>query len=207
MIMTDPRDFIASNEAAGDIKAAPVDDQSQQPTHATESHRTKASPATVGQLIAVGSVTHISPDGRPYTHEMTCGRLLSGSEQPYLRVPWKVGPKWQPLDAGWLVEDGQPPVSHVVLSNNEGRNLQTIPDDKTRAAIAARVVEIGLALPSASGDMWDDDSGDQSGASEAVPFAIVRPGDSCRFEPADVAKIMVRCRAGAATCQLSVFPG
>jgi len=39
------------------------------------------------------------------------------------------------------------------------------------------------------------------------PFAVIRPGESARFEPADPETLVIRCTAGAGRYELTLIPG
>ena len=113
-------------------------------------------------------------------------RLLKTDEQPWRRIQ-TVGADWEPLSLGWTVENGMVP-SQVIVMNEEGAFLQSIPTKEEKEAALAKVVEIGTEV----GPVW--------------PMIRVRPQESCRFEPAD-GELLVRCCKGVAKITVVAIPG
>lgn len=128
---------------------------------------------------------HQAPGEPPLAVVGNYARRLVSPERPYARR-LLVDQEWKNLDAGWCA-DGE--VSLLSLENREGRGLQTVPTAAEAAATAAKVVEVGLAV-----------------GSGAVAFALVRPGETLAFPPADVPRLRLRCGGGPAVCHLTVFP-
>lgn len=131
------------------------------------------------RLTVVETVYHQDPANGPTAFEAPFGRQLETDEQPCVRR-LTVGTDWQALGGVWLAESCQ-----VVLRNEEGQFHGPLPSAQQKAEAAARVVEVGVS------DMV---------------LAVVRPGESCRFEPADLHTIRVRCVAGSAKVTAAVFP-
>lgn len=136
-------------------------------------------------MTVVEYVTH-----QPHDHEATAVgstpflRMLRSDEQPYVRHA-TVGEAWQRLDRGWLESAGM-----LLVENKEGQFTQVQPREEERKAALMRVVEVGLA-----------------GANpQPTRFAVVRPAESCRFEPADVTGLWLRCRFGTARVIISLIP-
>lgn len=152
-----------------------------------------------GRIVAVKTLTHEEPYGKPVSVQSRYARLCDTNEQPWERR-FSVGEDWQPLDCGWL-EGG---CSRLVLANKPGRR-QNLPTKEERDADAARVVELALfAAPPEDPNrtMHSPPRPDPVTA----PFAAVRPGDCIDFEPLCLAVLRVRCRAGSAECVLTLFP-
>jgi len=140
-------------------------------------------PAPGSYLVVVEQVYYQVRGEEPAAAESRYARHVSGDEQCYERHV-RAGPEWRPLDLGWLA--GRP-LSLLVLRNDEGRHLDANPTPERRRELDGRVVELAQ---------------DGGGA-----FALVRPGESLRLEPADPARLRLRCRAGAARCVLGAYPG
>jgi hypothetical protein len=143
--------------------------------------------SNVVRLGVVETVYLQRPGGQPVSVESRFSRRLLSDEQPYLRQ-FKVGPEWTLLDRGWLTE-----CSCLVLSNEEGRFHQVQPTPEERDAALRKVVEVGVC--------FNDDMRDL-----IYRFAVVRPLESGRFEPADLAAIRIRCLDGPAKVSLTLFP-
>lgn len=140
----------------------------------------EGSPVRKSRLTVVETIYHQDADGQPTAVEANYARWLASDEHPFQRR-LKVGEEWQRLETGWL-ED----VSLLVLTNEEGKGLQTIPTDEERVALAARIVEVGT--PGSEAD-W-----------------LILPGESLRGRPAAMRQLRFRCRAGTARCVLTLFP-
>ena len=104
----------------------------------------------------------------------------------------RIGEAWVPIETGWL--DGQCSMLHI--ENKEGRFTQVQPTEEQRAEAMARVVEIGTLI-----DMSPIGQGQVLGAE-----ILVRPLESCRFEPTSVSSLRLRCCQGQAKVTITVFP-
>jgi hypothetical protein len=144
----------------------------------------KPPPKVRARLFVVEQVYHQPAGQSPTSVESRFGRWLGSDEQPHLR-PMTVGPNWQPLDTGWVGEK----VGHIVIANEEGKSRLRQPTEAERQETEAKVVEIGVE----SDHLVDT-------------FALVRPGETCRFEPAAAGMLRLRCRVGAACCSVAVLP-
>ncbi len=140
--------------------------------------------APVRHRLTVVDAVYFSPhDGQPIEYRTPFGRELLTDERPYSR-PLTVGPEWVEVDLGWLKDVG---VSMVVVQNDEGRYRQTVPSPEERASESDRVVEVAA----------------ETGV---PPFALVRPTESCRFEPARATGLALRCRSGSAKVTVVLVP-
>jgi hypothetical protein len=120
----------------------------------------------------------------PAQWESRYSRPLTEDEQPYGPRHLKVGPGWAPLDTGWVAGPA------LLLLSNPRPAWSRQPTADQRKEAEGRVVEVG----------WDSQRG--PGYESTFPFALVRPGESCRFEPAAALRLRVRCLAGE--CRLTV---
>lgn len=137
------------------------------------------------RLLVVEQLIHRTPSGQQ-AWEGRYGRNLTTDEQPYHRQ-FTVGPEWQVLECGWVQTAGM-----LYLTNEEGKDRRTYPNETEKKDLAEKVVEVGAA----------DGEGFYP-----VRFARVRPnGESARFEPIDLASFRVRCPAGPARCTLTLLP-
>lgn len=135
-------------------------------------------------LTVVGSVYYQSGSAAVVAAETRSQRVLAGGEQPWQRS-FSAGPDWQPLPCGWL-EGG----AALLVLANEPPQWRVVPTAEERAAARALVVELALLPP---------------GGGAPLPFALVRPGEDCRFEPASL-RLAARCPAGAARVTLTLLP-
>lgn len=134
------------------------------------------------RLVVIDVLYYQPPDNaNPSQHESRFVRPLLSDEQVYQRK-FKVGSdKWQLIDTGWVTTP-----SMVIISNDEGRNLQAIPDELESKAIKSRIVKLGFGV--SSGVM------------------IIPPGESIRFCPSDSKEVVLRCEYQSAKCTITVFP-
>jgi hypothetical protein len=131
------------------------------------------------RLVVVETVS-CHPQGQdPVAVESRFARPLATLEQPFVRR-FSVGSSWQALPPGWLER-----ASMLVLSNDEGKAPLVRPTQKEKQVLASRVVEVGVG---------------------PLAFALVGPGESCRFSPHDLGSLRVRCQAGEAKCTLTLIP-
>lgn len=139
-------------------------------------------PAVQHWLTVVETVYFQAGAGTPVYTEARFARLLASEEQPYQRVQ-KVGQEWQALDAGWLAGEG---ASLLVLAN-EFPQWRVVPTPDERLDAMAKVVEVCI--------------GERS-----TPFAFIRPGEDCRFEPSDLTALRLRCRHGETKITATLIP-
>lgn len=144
----------------------------------------------VARLTVVETVYHQAAPNDPTCTEARFGRVIESDEQPYKRQI-VVRERWDELDLGWL--KGKP-IGQLILSNAP-TNWQRWPTPEEKAEAEARVVEITHVEP------------DEAIERFAAPFARVRPGESCRFEPVDPGALRVRCRSGETRATLTLIPG
>jgi hypothetical protein len=134
-------------------------------------------------ITVVESVYYAAAGEQPHVVENHFARRLTSAEQLYVRKT-TVAEGWQPLDAGWVRL-----AAMIVLTNEEGRRSQVQPTSEEKAMTAVRVVEIGVLGPD-----------------RVEAFALVLPGESCRFQPADTRTLRVCCRQGQARITIAAFP-
>lgn len=136
-------------------------------------------PEVKDRLTIVECVYHQPFGEQPTVVEHRYSRELESKEQVYERRV-TIGENWQPLDTGWIERLGL-----LVIANHEGHGLQRAPSDDERAAIAARVVEVGL---------------------DGRAIWLVLPGESMRATPATLSGLQVRCQRGEARCTIHAYP-
>lgn len=128
------------------------------------------------RLTVADSVVWQPMDGNPVAHEWPpYSRWIEGDDEPYQRT-YTVGSEWTPLDLGWLAGKD---VGMLCL-----RNVGPRPP----AGEMGLVVEVGVPIDATP---------------ILQPFARVRPGADCRFEPHNGGDMFVCCPAGKA--RLTVF--
>ncbi len=152
-------------------------------------------PPTTNRLTVAGSVYHLVIGQNPTSIQLAMSRSLQGDEEAFSRNV-RLETAWTPLPLGWFLDKPEE-AGVVVLSNEEGKRLQVQPTPEERAAIGARVVELGTEFTTADG------------FKHVVPFARVRPGESLPLEPVDHALVRLRClspQGQPARCRVYVFP-
>jgi len=151
---------------------------------------------------------HQQPAGQPTVLNSVFHRWLESAEQPFERH-LAVTDKWQQLEYGWLPPEG---VGMLTLRNIEGF-YQVVPTPEERTEVEERVIELAIRLapgghfaltqenksPWSVGDDHDRDF-------LVTPFARIRPGECCQFEPANLEHVAVRCRRGKAKAVLLLCP-
>lgn len=120
------------------------------------------------------------PCSRAFARDLYC------DEQPLSGRRAAAAAEWAPLCSEWVEK-----AAMLVLANEEGRGLLVNPDEAARRALAKKVIELGV----------------RSEGGPVVAFGRVRPGETCRLEPADLAGLRVRCAAGPARYALTLIPG
>ncbi len=159
---------------------------------------TPVSPATLAQaqqrakarLTVVSHVYHQPADSSPSDTPVQYSQAIESEEEPWRRW-FNAREEWQPLQCGWVEQ-----ASLLILCNDEGKWLQRNPTAEERAAVEAKVVELGIG----------DDPGGPVIIEDTLPFAEVHPGRGCQFTPTAASRIYVRCRRGNARCVLTLIP-
>lgn len=146
----------------------------------------KAKPTpVVKDRITVVETIYYQPFGDQATSvESKFDRILdSVDEQPYSRK-CKATEEWQSLDTGWVKT-----CSMLSIENNEGKFAQRIPTPEERDEAKAKVLELAY-----SGEYVDEDTW------------LILPGESMRGLPADLSRLLIRCRKGSAKFTVTAFP-
>lgn len=131
------------------------------------------------RMTVVDKTYHQPAQGEAFCCEVTFERTLMSDESVYSRKK-RAGEEWQPLDCGWITEDSGR-VGMLIVRNDEGKNLQRLPSDDEKAALAQKVLEVGT---------------------HDLPLFVVPPGESLRATPAET-PLYVRCLGGE--CHYTVF--
>lgn len=138
------------------------------------------------RFTVVERLYHQQVGEKPFAFELQHQHWLDSRDEHYSRH-CKAGEQWQPLDPSgnsWVREAVQ-----LVVSNEEGHFRRVNPTPEEKAAVAARVLELGLFV-----------------GGTVVPFATLHPTASLRFEPIDPTLLRVRCRSGVARYWLILVP-
>lgn len=142
-----------------------------------------------GKLIVVESVYHLAGGGAAgeAAAESRFARWLSGAGRAHVdEAPGGVGGDWEAVQAGRVARVGM-----AVVENLEGTDLVAVPGAAERAAIAARVLEVGFA----------------AGGEPPAPALEVRPGETARFQPAAGRALFLRAAAGGRVrCRVTIIP-
>ena len=136
-------------------------------------------------MVVMETIVHQPQDEQPEAVERRFSRPVKGEEQMYLRrMP--VDGNWRKLDLGWIAS------AAMLHLENLTERRDVIPTEQEKRDAADRIVEVGVCLGDASQDMCE--------------FALVRPGETMRFEPLNVGSLRVRCRRGATKVMLTLVP-
>lgn len=142
------------------------------------------------RITVVEHVYYQDGEGQPIAISNGWSRTLTSIDsQPYSRH-LKVTEDWTPLDLGWLKDS---PISLIILSNEEGKNLERNPTLAEREAISKRIVEVAYT---GSHDLG-----------RIEPDSYFLPGESVRLHPLTSSTIHLRCSSGTAKVNLTIFPG
>lgn len=151
------------------------------------------SPASVSRLTVVETM-YFQPHGedavslgKPFS------RQLKGEEHWQRTI--RVGPEWVEIKGCWLEK-----ASVIRVANDEGKTVQVIPTPEQKAVSAAKIMEVGIvAVESATATMHDPPN-------EPIGFALVAPGEDCRFEPTAWERLRFRCLKGEVRITVSILP-
>jgi len=139
-------------------------------------------PPTKNQVFIVETLYHQPTGGFPTTalgDTTRFSRELESDEQPYERRKLAKG-NWELLDHGWIDQCGM-----LLLRNDEGY-FSTNPTPEQREEIFKRVIEISF--------------------SDKIPSILIPPKETCRFYPANLSQIQLRCQEGVAKYTLYLIP-
>lgn len=138
----------------------------------------------LSRMTITEMIYHQQPDQQPSVIQSRFVRWLSNDEQNFVRQ-LSVGTEWRKLDTGWVKAVGM-----LVIRNNEDR-LGTIPTTEQAEEQAGKTLEISI----------------QHKAGEPhAPSAIIRPGESARFEPGEEIFLYIRCRKGEVKTTINAVP-
>lgn len=183
--MSENRDLRAllakARDSASDIEARAIEQAGEIPME----DRIAPPPPLKPRLTVVEHVYHQEGGGKsPTGADSVSARFLLTDEQPFIRKT-RIGETWVPVETGWLRNKG---VSLVRIAN-EATVFTVYPSPQEKEEAERKVLEIGM----------EDGSGVRR-------FAVVRPGESIRFEPDAFPSLRVRCRSGFAQVTIHVFP-
>jgi len=136
----------------------------------------------INRLVVVETVYHAPSVDRPVSVDGSFSTWLSSDESPCGPRFSFAGEEWEQIDSGWIKQ-----ASMVSISNVEGKHHQVVPSAEEKVVIASKIIEVAVR------------------GGEAHPF-LVRPGQSMRFCPSDLSTLLVRCRAGRAKFNITIFP-
>lgn len=191
--MSENRDLRAllakARDSASDIEVRAIEQAGEIPME----DRIAPPPPLKPRLTVVEHVYHQEGGGKsPTGADSVSARFLLTDEQPFIRKT-RIGETWVPVEAGWLRDKG---VSLVRIAN-EATVFTVYPSPQEKEEADRKVLEIGMEV---------DSQIDGEVSSLVVTFAVVRPGESIRFEPDDFPSLRVRCRSGFAQVTIHVFP-
>jgi hypothetical protein len=134
------------------------------------------------RLTVVENLYHQPTEGFPamaFGDASRFSRELQSDEQPYERH--RVAKEtWEPLDCGWIERCGM-----LMVRNDEG-HFSVNPTQEQRAKVARRVLVVSFG--------------------ESEDAILLPPLETCRFYPADVKQMQIRCREGTARYTLYLIP-
>jgi hypothetical protein len=134
-------------------------------------------------VVTIETVYHQIAGEQPMSVEVRSRRTLNTDEQPYQRK-LTVGPEWQKLDTGWIVNP-----SVLVVSNEEGTRIFTNPTEDQRTELAAKEVRVGIKM-----------------GGSVVAISRIPPGESVRNIPVEAGNLWIRCCHGSARVIVTAFP-
>ena len=151
------------------------------------------------RLTVVEHVYHEPSDDAGTNTQRSFSRKLKTNEQPFVRKT-KAGSDWRPLATGSWLEDS----SMLVLSNDEG-GFQRIPTPEEKRALEDKILEVAVLPPPPS---KKDRTMHSTKMPECVPlvFALVHPGETLRFTPADLSLLHVRSKSSEVKMTLTLLP-
>jgi hypothetical protein len=142
-------------------------------------------PIMRGRITINDMVYHQVPHEQPKLVQTKFTRVLNTGEQVYVRDT-EATTRWVHVDIGWVKEIGQ-----IIIRNREDRILYTVPTKEQLAALDKLTLEIGVKPEKAD---------------EPIPFAMIRPGESCRFEPVNDQTLWIRSREEKVKVQINAIP-
>lgn len=196
--MSDP---VVETPVSTSEPAAPPDAKADPPTPSP----TPAVIAPVRSRYTVSeTVYHQQTGQQPRAFQSRYNHPLSSDEQPVERTI-VIGPDWVEFPKLWVDVAAQ-----ILVFNHEGSGLQVRPSLDEEQEISRHVIEIGILVGSpeltrSPRTQWDPPRKAREELA-IVSFSQVRPGQSCRFEPIDLAYHRVRCLHGQARCTFVAIP-
>ena len=142
------------------------------------------------RMTVVSKVYYAGPRQQTHDPNLSFSRFLEGAEEPYRRTT-TVGEDWQELDLGWL-KDRQ---GFLCVKNDEGSQRRVNPTEDELIDSNKRVLELGT-FPQAL----------EVAGAQPSPFARIRPGESCQFEPCTAARLRIRCKHGSVRVVFFAIP-
>lgn len=135
------------------------------------------------KLTVVDTVYYQCVGGEPVSVESKFSRELDSDEQIYQRHS-KVGEDFIPLDCGWLERN----VGMLLITNEEGKNLQAHPTEEEAETLSRRVLEVRYKGNGLAGG-W-----------------LIPPGESFRGYPSNTENLVIRCQVGTAQFTINLIP-
>ncbi len=142
-------------------------------------------PKPVGRISAVLRLYYSSPSIPPMSVADQWYRWGKTDRAAYQRPYCVVSDEWLPIDLGWL--EGQP-IGMIVLSNDEGKGLQSTPSAAEREDTEMRVLEVCFS-------------------DRRTADVYVLPGTSLPLTPVTPQAVMVRSRFKTVKYTITVLPG
>ncbi len=140
------------------------------------------------RLTVVSHVYHQRVGRNPKVIECKFTRDLESRQQVYERE-LEATEEWQPLDHGWLKDS----VRMLVITNQEGQNLQVHPTDEEREATAKRVLCLAY--------------GSNNGPHPCLDCCwLVPPGESFQGFPSQISQLCIRSQSGITEYTLYLIP-
>lgn len=168
----------------------------------------------ISRMTVNDSVYFQDASGQPVSVGEPFAVAITKDEQPWIRK-FKAGSDWTLLDIGWIEES-----SCMVLANDEGKRLQTIPTKEQWADIQSRIIQVAIlpekqlavAIPKeekkGKRTMWSPPRAASNVELELEPEPIYRcsPGRTIRIEPEGLGRLYIRCLNGEARGTLTLMP-
>lgn len=134
-----------------------------------------------GHITIVEQIVHYVEQQQPQGEQFAFARACDTDEQIYVRR-YSINDEWQNIDVGWM--GAHPGMVHI---EHEIKHPDKNPTAEEKAELALPIL-VGIS-----------DGG-------VVPVLKIRPGETARFEPCDLAGMFIRSIKGERKIVLRLYP-
>jgi hypothetical protein len=148
---------------------------------------------TTARMTVIEQVVFSPGDAKPTDFEPSFVRHLQHADEQAIERKIKVTNEWKPLELVWF-NDKPELVGHLVLRNDEGRNLKVNQTAEQKAETAKKVIQVGLLG-------WDS-----AGEEFIKAFAQCLPGESgIRIDPMNLHLYRICCPSSQEVVKATLF--